>query len=186
MARTFTIRAGVVLAVAGGLVVAASAGGATRPPIQLNGTATFQQIVIPQRCSFSTNSTRTILYAACTQIGAFAGRPARAGASYGWRWDLEVGTDGRTTGNGPEVGELAFNFGTKLGILRVTTRGQQAPVGTPDANHAVGKTTGTWRYKSGTKRFAKRRGTGTYTFDTERTGPDTFQVARITLRGTLR
>lgn len=173
--------------VAAALVSAAStpAAATKRAPIRLSGTTTLQAVNVQQHCRFSRGPTAAVLIADCTQFGTYAGKPGRAGAAYGWRWELEVGANGTTTGFAPETGELALNFGAR-GILRVKTKGRQEPVGTPDANHAQGRTTGTWAYKSGTKLFAKRKGTGTFTFDTERTGPDTFQVARIAIRGTLR
>jgi hypothetical protein len=181
-------RIAVVVAVAAGVtaLVAQAAPSAPRPPIRLSGTATLQAVDISVRCNFGRGANNTVI-AACSQIGAFAGRPARAGVAYAWRWDLELGPDGRTTtGNGPERGELALNFGAKRGILRVTTTGRQAPVGTPTADQAQGRTVGTWKFKSGTKTFARRRGTGTYRFDTTRIGPTTFEIARITINGTLR
>jgi hypothetical protein len=182
MRRTAALSASAVVVAA---LLAHAAPSATRAPIRLSGAATLQAVNIQQRCGFSQGANNTLV-AQCSQIGAFAGRPARAGVAYAWRWDLEIGADGRTTGNAPERGELAFNFGTARGILRVTTTGRQAPVGTPTADQAQGLTTGTWKYKSGTRSFARRRGSGTYRFETTRVGPTTFQVAKITINGTLR
>ena len=140
------------------------------------------EVDVTKRCTFS--GAATTLVALCRQSGLYAGKPSAAEAAYSWRWDLEIGKDGKTTGNATERGELALNFG-KLGLLRVTTRGRQVPVGKPTTNAARGRTTGTWTFTSGTKSLAGRSGSGTYVFETSRHGPNTFQVAKLTLAGSI-
>ena len=41
---------------------------------------------------------------------------------------------------------IVLNFGARLGVLRLRTTGRQAPVGTPTAEQAQGRTTGTWKF----------------------------------------
>ena len=156
----------------------------TRASIRVQGIVTLRAINIKQRCKFS-GRTAKVLIATCAQFGTYAGTPGPAGASYAWRWYLEVGPKGATTGNAVERSRLALNFG-KLGILRLTMIGRQVPVGAVSKNAANGKTTGTWKFESGTKGLAGRQGSGTYVFETSRTGATTFQIARLTLSGTLR
>jgi hypothetical protein len=156
----------------------------TRASVRVNGVATLTAVNIQQRCKFIGSGAK-LLIATCQQFGAYAGKPGRAGASYSWRWYLEVGPKGTTTGKASERGSLALNFG-KLGILRMTTTGRQVPVGPVTKDAAKGRTTGTWKYESGTKALAARAGSGTYVFETSRTGTTTFQVARLTLSGTVR
>jgi hypothetical protein len=163
-------------------VAAQPVGSATRAAIQLKGAVKLTPVNVEKHCTFTAGT--NVLTALCQQSGIYSGKPGAAGAAYSWRWNLEVGKNGRTTGYAPEVGELALNFGG-LGVLRVTTKGRQVPVGTPTTTAAKGKTTGRWTYKSGTKALKGRRGSGTYVFETSRTGPNTFQIARITLTGTL-
>jgi hypothetical protein len=160
--------------------VLAAFGGAQA--IQLKGTVTLAQVNVTKQCKFSGGA--TTLVALCQQSGIYAGKPGPAGAAYSWRWDLQIGKDGKTTGNATEIGELALNFG-QLGLLRVTTKGRQVPIGKPTTNAARGRTTGTWKFKSGTKSLKGRSGSGTYVFETSRAGPNTFQIARITLTGSL-
>jgi hypothetical protein len=164
------------------LVAIALVAAAGSQPVRLQGTVTLAAVNTAKACKFSGGA--TVLTALCHQSGAFAGKPGAADAVYSWRWDLEVGKTGKTTGNATEVGNLTLTFG-ELGVLRLTTRGQQVPVGTPSTSSARGKTTGRWTFKSGTKSFAGRHGSGTYVFETSRTGPTIFQVARLTLMGSL-
>lgn len=155
----------------------------TRSSIPLEGTATLTAVNIKQRCTFSARSAK-VLVATCAQFGTYAGKPGAAGASYSWRWYLEVGPKGTTTGYAAERGRLALNFG-KLGILRLIMTGHQVPVGAVSKSAAKAKTMGTWKFESGTKGLAGRKGSGRYVFETSRIGPTTFQIARITLSGTL-
>lgn len=155
----------------------------TRSSIRLQGIVTLTAVNIKQRCTFSASSAK-VLVATCAQFGTYAGKPGPAGASYSWRWYLEVGPKGTTTGNAVEHGRLALNFG-KLGILRLIMTGRQVPVGVVSKNAAKAKTTGTWKFESGTKGLAGRKSSGRYVFETSRTGMTTFQIARITLSGTL-
>jgi hypothetical protein len=164
------------------LVAIALVAAAGAQPVRLQGTVTLAAVNTAKQCKFSGGA--TVLTAFCRQSGTFVGKPGAAGAAYSWRWELEVGKTGKTTGNATEVGNIALNFGDR-GVLRVTTRGQQVPVGTPSTSSAGGRTTGRWTLKSGTKSFAGRQGSGTYVFETSRTGPTTFQVARLTLSGPL-
>jgi hypothetical protein len=164
------------------LVAIALVAAAGSQPVPLHGTVTLGAVNSAKNCRFSGGA--TVLTALCHQSGPFAGKPRAADAAYSWRWDLELGKDGNTTGNATEAGTLTLDFGG-LGVLRVTTRGRQVPVGIPSRSSARGRTTGRWTFKSGTKSFAGRHGSGTYVFETARTGPTTFQVARLTLSGSL-
>lgn len=174
----------IVLAVAIAAAVAAQpVPSKTRASIRLQGTVTLKAVNIKQRCKFS-GKTAKVIIATCAQFGSYAGKPGPAGASYGWRWYLQIGPKGTTTGNGAERGRLALNFG-KLGILRVTMIGRQVPIGPVSTNAAKGRTTGTWKFESGTKGLAGRQGSGRYVFETSRKGATTFQIARLMLSGTL-
>ena len=155
----------------------------TRSSIRVEGVAALAAVQIKQQCKF-TGSGPKVLIATCAQLGTYAGKPGAAGASYSWRWYLEVGLKGTTTGFAVERGRLALNFG-KLGVLRLIMVGRQVPVGAVTTSAAKGKTTGTWKFDSGTKRLAGRTGSGRYVFETSRTGTTTFQIARLTLSGTL-
>ena len=155
----------------------------TRASIRVQGVVALTAVNIKQRCKF-TGSGAKVLIATCAQFGTYAGKPGAAGASYSWRWYLEVGPKGTTTGYAAEKGRLALNFG-KLGILRLVMTGRQVPIGAVTTNAAKAKTTGTWKFESGTKGLAGRTGSGRYVFETSRTGTTTFQIARITLSGIL-
>jgi hypothetical protein len=179
--RTKTL---IVLAVAIVAAVAAQRGPSqTRASIRVQGVVSLTPVIISQRCKF-TSAGAKVLVATCAQFGTYSGKPGAAGASYSWRWYLEVGPKGTTTGVAVEKARLALNFG-KLGILRLIMTGRQVPVGAVTTNAAKGKTTGTWKFESGTKGLAGRKGSGRYVFETSRTGKTTFQIARLTLSGTL-
>jgi hypothetical protein len=164
------------------LVVIALVAAAGSQPVRLQGTVTLGAVNSAKHCKFSGGA--TVLTAICHQSGPFAGKPGAADGTYSWRWDLELGKDGNTTGNATEVGTVTLDFGG-LGVIRVTTRGRQVPIGTPSRISARGRTTGHWTFKSGTKTFTGKHGSGTYVFETSRTGSTTFQVARLTLTGSL-
>jgi hypothetical protein len=103
------------------LVAIALVASAGSQPVRLQGTVTLAAVNSAKHCKFSGGA--TVLTAFCRQSGAFTGKPGAADAAYSWRWDLELGKDGNTTGNATEVGNLALDFGG-LGVLRVTTRGR--------------------------------------------------------------
>jgi hypothetical protein len=124
-----------------------------------------------------------LLNARCGQAGQFQGQPAVAGAAYNWFWGLEL-KNNVTTGFADETGEIGLNFGSP-GVLTLTTKGRQVPIGTPTAASAQGETKGTWTVKSGTGSYAGATGSGTYVFTTSRNSPSTFEVARLQLDGTL-
>ena len=171
------------------LLLPAPGGSGPRVVRALAGTVTLATLELSQRCGAKPGGTpeKKILAVSCSQIGAFAGKPARAGASYAWTWALEVGADNRTTGKGPETGKLGLNFGSGA-IVYLATKGLQLPVpgGTPGVKSQA-KTTGTWKVtKGGTGTYAKATGSGTYTFSTTFENGTTFTVAKITLRGTIR
>lgn len=165
-------------------VAAQPAPSKTRASIRVQGVVALAAVNMQQRCKFSASSAK-VLVATCAQSGTYAGKPGAAGASYSWRWYLEVGPKGTTTGYAAERGRLALNFGGKLGILRLIMTGRQVPVGAVSKNAAKGKTTGSWTFESGTKGLAGRKGSGRYVFETSRTGTTSFQIARLTLSGTL-
>jgi hypothetical protein len=150
----------------------------TTRSLTVAGTVTLKPVDTTKNCRFTAGA--KTLIASCTQLGTFSGKPGAAGASYGWRWDLEL-KNGVTTGNAPEVGRLLLNFGAP-GMLTLDLKGRQVPVGKPGANGARGRTTGTWKLTAGTGSFKGKTGSGTYTFSTSRTGKTTFQVARIELK----
>jgi hypothetical protein len=155
------------------LVAAAPAAGG----VDLRGTVTLKRFNVTKECRTGLSETFDV---SCVVFGTFAGSPRAAGASYGWLWRLEVENE-TTTGFGSEEGELALNFGN--GVVRLTLMGRQAPVGTPTAANARGRTTGTWRVKSGTGAYKGLRDSGKYTFVTARKGSrNTFSVAKLTLR----
>jgi hypothetical protein len=155
---------------------------------KLLGDLTLAPIQIRQQCKFTPTEVNgaPVLNAACAARGAFAGKPAKATALYSWKWALEVDTTtGRTTGNAPENGTIVLNFG-KGNALYLATTGFQKPVGEASADHAEGLSTGKWTLTKGKGTYAGRKGAGTYSFSTSRTGPDTFQVAKLHLAGTIR
>src|SRR5438093_1450440 len=144
----------------------------------LAGSVTLKPVNVEKNCWFSSGP--GVVIAECAQIGAYLGTPSPAGASYSWRWSLEV-KNNTTTGYGPEVGRLLLNF-ARLGSLTIDTTGMQSPVGPQTAAAAKAKTTGTWKIASGTGRLKGKKGSGTYTFSTSRTGKTTFQTAQLQLR----
>jgi hypothetical protein len=106
----------------------------------------------------------------------FTGSPATKAAGYGWNWTLAVGKNGKTTGIAVETGTVVL-IRTSGPQLTLQLIGVQRPVGAQTSAHAKGFTTGTWT-ALGTK------GSGTYTFSTERKG-STFTTAVLHLSGSV-
>jgi len=178
------LRTGLALAVALAVVLALPAAAAVRT---LSGTVTLAGFVLQQRCGAKQGGTKAKpkLIVTCSQIGAFQGKPARAGVSYAWTWTLPVLANGRTSANGPEKGRLGLNFGGG-NIVYVATTGAQRSVGKSTPAKSQAKTTGTWKVTSGgTGQYKGARGSGTYTFNTTLQS-SRFTVAKLVLRGTIR
>ena len=177
------------LALAAALALPAAAGSGRSVDGMLSGTVTLASFDLQQRCGAKPGGTpaKKTLVVRCSQIGAFQGKPARAGVSYVWTWTLEVGADNRTTGRGPETGKLGLNFGGG-NIVYVATKGFQKPVGTSvPGKKSQAKTTGTWKVTTGgTAEYNGARGSGTYTYSTTLENGRSFTVAKLTLRGTIR
>jgi hypothetical protein len=144
----------------------------------LAGSVTLRPVNMQKDCHLSLGP--GVVIEECAQMGAYLGTPSPAGASYGWRWDLEV-KDNATTGHAPETGRLLLSFGA-AGTLTIDTIGTRSPVGPQTAAAARAKTRGTWKIDSGTGSFKGKKGSGTYTFNTSRTGRTTFQTAQLQLR----
>jgi hypothetical protein len=177
--------AAVVLAASLALPAAAGYGRSGATP--LVGLVTLATFDLQQRCGAKPGGTaaKKLLVVSCSQTGAFDGKPARAGVSYAWTWSLEVGTNGKTTGKGPETGKLGLNFGGG-DIVYLATKGMQLPVGKSTPAKSQAKTTGTWTVTSGgSGRYKKARGSGTYTYSTTLQASRFFAVAKLTLQGTI-
>jgi hypothetical protein len=174
--------------IAAALVVPAAGSPAHGVAERLAGTVTLAAFDLQQRCGATPGGTATkkTLAVRCSQIGAFDGRPARAGVSYAWTWTLPVGADGRTSANGPEKGKLGLNFGDG-NIVYLATTGLQRSVAASTPAKSQAKTTGTWKVTpGGTGRYKGATGSGRYTFSTTLEGSRFFRVAKLTLSGALR
>ena len=155
-----------------GVAALLTAAPATRAPIRIDGVATIRPVSLVSDCVRADAADAKVVE--CTGTGSFAGKPRAANAEYSWHWHLFHGGDEPQTAHGDEDGILVLRLGTR-GTLRLTTDGSKGP----------GVSSGTWRYRSGTKQFAKRRGTGTFRFTTV-VGGEGWRSARVVVRGTLR
>ena len=155
-----------------GVVALLAAGPSTRAPIRIDGVVTIRPVSLSQHCIGAEATDAKVIE--CTGTGSFAGKPRGANAVYTWHWHLFHGGDEPQTAHGDEDGILVLRLGTR-GTLRLTT----------DGSKGAGASSGTWRYRSGTKRFAGRRGSGTYRFTTV-VGGEGWRSARVVVRGTLR
>ena len=151
-------------------VLATQATAATRPPIALTGTATIGAVDFGT-CTSADAADATVLE--CDGRGAYRGK-LRGTATYTWHWHLVHGAGFPQTAHGREDGIAVLRLGTR-GTVRLTMRGAKQ----------IGYSTGRWTFTSGTKAFARRRGSGTYRFETVE-GANGFRSARLVLRGTLR
>jgi hypothetical protein len=163
--------------------VALAAPGAAHAPaatISLSGLLTFPTAPVEQVCKGTRAGTKTKLLVrlSCGVTGVFAGKPARAGANYYWKWTLPVSNTGTTKALGPEVGRIGLNFGAGK-IVYLSTQGTENPRGTGAA-----RTTGTWVVSGGTGVYAGASGKGTYVFDTRTVGTQ-FSVMKVALKGTI-
>jgi len=120
--------------------------------------------VLLAQCSPSSPSTK------------YTGTPETQAAGYGWNWTLAVGKNGKTTGLAVETGSVILILKTG-GQIKLQTVGVQKPVGAQTSAHAKGLTKGTWTVLGG-------KGSGTYTFATERNG-STFTKAVLHLSGSV-
>jgi hypothetical protein len=182
----------VLSAIAAALVVTAFAYGAT----PVSGNLTLASFDPKQACKFMSTTMPAlpasygpavraiaagskVLLAQCSPgspATKFTGAPATRTAGYGWNWWLAVGKNGKTTGLAVELGNavLVPPTGTQLTLQLV---GVQHPVGPQTSSHAKGLTTGTWTLTGG-------KGSGSYTFKTERKG-SMFTTAVVHLSGSL-
>jgi hypothetical protein len=168
------IRRGAVLLLAAAAATSVQAAASQpRAPVALNGTATLLPVDLAGQCMSVDVGDATVVE--CARGGAFAGKPVRGKATYTWHWHLWRGGETPQTAQGDEDGIAVLRLGTR-GVLRLTMRGKKLS----------GLTTGTWRFRSGTKQFAGRRGTGTYRFETVADGTRGFRTSRLVLRGSLR
>jgi hypothetical protein len=154
-----------------GVVALLAAAPSTRAPIRIDGSATLRPISLVQHCIRADAADAKVIE--CTGSGSYAGR-LRASAVYTWHWHLFEGGDEPQSAQGDEDGILVLRVGTR-GTLRLTT----------DGSKSEGASAGTWRYRSGTKQFARRRGSGTYRFTTV-VGAEGWRSARVVVRGVLR
>jgi hypothetical protein len=167
--------------------LALAGGGAARPAagIPFEGTVTLKAFDVTKRCGRVAGGSKQALRVRCAQLGAYAGVPSPAGASYDWTWDLEVDAKGFTTGRAAERGKVTLNFGAP-GYLYLSLTGAQTPVGRTTATSARGLTRGTWTISKGTAAFVGRHGKGTYRFTTARTNSKSvFSVAKLVLSGSI-
>jgi hypothetical protein len=145
---------------------------------------TLDAFDLRETCKVETST--AALRVGCTVYGAYAGRPARAGAGYGWVWTVPADAHGMTTGYGRERGTLLLDFGRR-GTLTLALSGRQRPVGPPPTwKRGTVRTAGTWTVTKGTGRLAGRHGKGTYRYTLGRTGSaTTFSRAELALSGSL-
>ncbi len=155
-----------------GVAALLAAAPTTRAPIRVDGVATIRPVSLASDCVRADAADAKVVE--CTGNGSFAGKPRAANAVYTWHWHLFHGGDEPQTAHGDEDGILVLRLGTR-GTLRLTTDGSKSP----------GASSGTWRYRSGTKQFAGRRGSGTYRFTTV-VGGEGWRSARVVVRGVLR
>jgi hypothetical protein len=155
-----------------GVVALLAAAPSTRAPVRLDGGATLRPVSLSQHCTRADAADAKVVE--CTGSGVYSGKPRGASAVYAWHWHLFHGGDEPQSAHGDEDGILVLRFGTR-GTVRLTT----------DGSKGEGASTGTWRYRSGTKQFAKRKGSGTYRFTTV-VGGEGWRSARVVVRGTLR
>jgi hypothetical protein len=155
-----------------GVAALLAAAPSTRAPIRINGVATIRPVSLASDCVRADAADAKVVE--CTGTGSFAGKPRAANAVYTWHWHLFHGGDEPQTAHGDEDGILVLRLGTR-GTLRLTT----------DGSKSAGASSGTWRYRSGTKQFAGRRGAGTYRFTTV-VGGEGWRSARVVVAGTIR
>jgi hypothetical protein len=120
-----------------------------------------------------------VLLAQCSPTSPstkFTGTPGTQAAGYGWNWTLAVGKNGKTTGLAVETGSVIL-IPRSGAQIKLETIGVQKPVGPQTSAHAKGLTKGTWTVIGG-------KGSGTYTFTTERRG-STFTTAVLHLSGSV-
>jgi hypothetical protein len=176
--------AGLAWAAAFAALVLAGSGTARPSAIPLRGTVWVKPFDLSTHCGATSVSAR-LLRVRCVQFGTYVGKPQRAGASYGWTWDLPVDSAGHTTGPATEHATLILSF-KDGGQLHLSLAGKQTVVGHPTATKATAVTNGTWKVTKGTARFVGTHGTGGYTFRTGRTNSESlFSVARVELSGSL-
>jgi hypothetical protein len=161
-------------------VMAGSAFGSTdastgKAPLTFAGSVALKPIKT-RACSSSVRGKQTLLE--CLDTGNYRMLGMHFGATYRWRWTLAKGTP-----TVPEVGSFAINLGN--GLLYLTMKGTARPIGKTTASKGAARTRGTWKYLRGTRAYVKRTGTGTYTFDVERTATK-YVVLRLALKGTIR
>ena len=178
------------VAVVAGFVVASTATAALAAT-PLNGDIKLTPFSPQKACEFSSRKMPAIpgpiapgtvvLLAQCGGAagprGSFSGSPATRGAGYGWNWYLAVGKNGKTTGLAVELG-TAVLVPARGAQITLQLTGVQRPAGPQTSTHAKGFTKGTWRSLT-------RKGSGTYTFSTERKG-SVFTTATLHLEGSLR
>ena len=140
--------------------------------ISLNGSVQLRSVDFDAHCLRVDAAGAKVVE--CGRAGTFAGSGLRGTATYTWHWHLWHGGESPQTARGDEDGTVVLRLGTR-GTVRLTLRGTKTS----------GRSSGTWRYASGTRQLARRRGTGTYRFETS-ASPGGFRTARIVLRGTLR
>ena len=172
--------------------LAASVASAALAATSVNGDLKLTPFNPQTGCKFSPTTTKLalgpiaagshVLLAQCGGAagprGSFTGSPATKGAGYGWNWYLAVGKNGKMTGVAAEYG-TAVLLPTSGTQITLSLTGVQEPIGPQTSTHAKGLTKGTWNALTGGK------GSGTYTFTTERTG-SIFTTATLHLQGSIR
>src|SRR5262245_22462262 len=86
-----------VCALAFAALVVAGSGSARPSAIALRGIVSVKPFDLSSHCGARSLSAKQ-LEVRCVQFGTYAGTPARAGASYGWTWDMPVNRAGHVTG----------------------------------------------------------------------------------------
>jgi hypothetical protein len=180
------VLAGIAVVAAAALAGSAGSATETKRAQRVDGTVTLAPVEAVGDCRYSRGTSAygvAVLTADCSESGRFTGRPSGARAAYAWKWESFLGPDDAPTGDATERGTLRLRF--VRGTLTLTLEGIQRRLGaaTPETTRA--ETRGTWRVKSGSGAYRKRRGSGRYTFGTTRIG-ETFETALIRLSGRLR
>src|SRR5262245_5668291 len=128
-------RVGAALAVVlAALVLGSPSAAVHASKVTVKGVAMFKPFDVTKNCTAGLAAGGKSAIVKCTDLGAYAGMPGAAGAGLGWAWSLNV-KNGTTTGYGTERGNLILNFGS-YGLLYLSLRGEQAPVGKLSATSA--------------------------------------------------
>lgn len=146
-------------------------------PLAFGGGVKLKPIAT-RACKSSANKPKQLTYIECFDTGEYHMLRMQFGASYRWRWTLR--------GTAPDVGEIgAFAINLGNGVLSLTMEGTARRIGSATAASGAAKTTGTWKYTSGTGAYKNRSGRGRYSFEVRRSATK-YLVLGLALQGTIR